>query len=225
MLCKTSAGVLVKKKLANQSPCFFDSSKDPLCRLQKPHHTVASEASPERSHVGAGAPSQPRPCVAASSPPTRATTSIASTAADERPRLPWHCASRDGGAGAIGACLGLGPASCSPTPPLCPARELLPAASELCDGARSHRLCEGEVHHARFCRLCSREVCHVMALSNLLGISILYCFEWLTSLKINFHKSEVFVFGGSQQERENLANMLNCSLSSLPKSEGVLFIS
>lgn len=66
-----------------------------------------------------------------------------------------------------------------------------------------------------------------MALSNLLGISILYCFEWLTSLKIIFHKSEVFVFGGSQQERGNLANMLNCSLSSLPKSytEGVLFIS
>jgi hypothetical protein len=24
---------------------------------------------------------------------------------------------------------------------------------------------------------------------------ILYCFEWLTGLKINFHKSEVFVFG------------------------------
>lgn len=24
---------------------------------------------------------------------------------------------------------------------------------------------------------------------------ILYCFEWLTGLLINFHKSEVFVFG------------------------------
>lgn len=45
---------------------------------------------------------------------------------------------------------------------------------------------------------------------------ILYCFEWLTGLKINFHKSEVFVFGGSQQEKENMANMLNCSLGSLP---------
>jgi hypothetical protein len=26
---------------------------------------------------------------------------------------------------------------------------------------------------------------------------ILYCFEWLTGLKINYHKSEVFVFGVS----------------------------
>jgi hypothetical protein len=25
---------------------------------------------------------------------------------------------------------------------------------------------------------------------------ILYCFEWLSGLKINFHKSEVYVFGG-----------------------------
>jgi hypothetical protein len=24
---------------------------------------------------------------------------------------------------------------------------------------------------------------------------ILYCFEWLSGLKINYHKSEVFVFG------------------------------
>ena len=45
---------------------------------------------------------------------------------------------------------------------------------------------------------------------------ILYCLEWLTSLKINYHKSEVFVFGGSQQEKENMANMINCSLGSLP---------
>ena len=27
---------------------------------------------------------------------------------------------------------------------------------------------------------------------------ILYCFEWLSGLKINFHKSEVFVFGADQ---------------------------
>jgi hypothetical protein len=31
---------------------------------------------------------------------------------------------------------------------------------------------------------------------------ILYCFEWLTGLKINYHKSEVFVFGVQQEERE-----------------------
>jgi len=45
---------------------------------------------------------------------------------------------------------------------------------------------------------------------------ILYCFEWLTGLKINYHKSEIFVFGVSQGERERLANMLNCVLGELP---------
>jgi hypothetical protein len=41
---------------------------------------------------------------------------------------------------------------------------------------------------------------------------ILYCFEWLTGLKINFHKNEVFVFGMPQLEKERKANMLNCVL-------------
>jgi hypothetical protein len=41
---------------------------------------------------------------------------------------------------------------------------------------------------------------------------ILYCFEWMTGLKINYHKSEVFVFGYSQLDKERLANMLNCTL-------------
>jgi hypothetical protein len=45
---------------------------------------------------------------------------------------------------------------------------------------------------------------------------ILYCFEWMYGLKINFHKSEVFVFGAVQQERERMANMLNCSLGTWP---------
>jgi len=45
---------------------------------------------------------------------------------------------------------------------------------------------------------------------------ILYCFEWLTGLKINFHKSEVFVFGVSQREKEETANMLNCVLGNFP---------
>ena len=31
---------------------------------------------------------------------------------------------------------------------------------------------------------------------------ILYCFEWLSGLKINYHKSEVFVFGVQQEEKE-----------------------
>lgn len=45
---------------------------------------------------------------------------------------------------------------------------------------------------------------------------ILYCFEWLSGLKINFHKSDVYVFGFSQPEKEEMANMLNCSLGELP---------
>lgn len=45
---------------------------------------------------------------------------------------------------------------------------------------------------------------------------ILYCFEWLSGLKINFHKSEVYVFGVQQDEKERLANMLNCVLGELP---------
>ena len=38
---------------------------------------------------------------------------------------------------------------------------------------------------------------------------ILYCFEWLSGLKINFHKSDVYVFGVDQEQKEHLANMLN----------------
>jgi hypothetical protein len=45
---------------------------------------------------------------------------------------------------------------------------------------------------------------------------ILYCFEWLSGLRINYHKSEVFVFGVPQGEKERLANMLNCVLGELP---------
>jgi hypothetical protein len=45
---------------------------------------------------------------------------------------------------------------------------------------------------------------------------ILYCFEWLSGLKINYHKSEVFVFGVNQKEKENLANMLNYMLGEFP---------
>ena len=45
---------------------------------------------------------------------------------------------------------------------------------------------------------------------------ILYCFEWLFGLKINFHKSDVFVFGVDQGSQETLANMLNCRLEEWP---------
>lgn len=45
---------------------------------------------------------------------------------------------------------------------------------------------------------------------------ILYCFEWLSGLKINFHKSEVYVFGYDQDGKEKIANMLNCKLCVFP---------
>ena len=45
---------------------------------------------------------------------------------------------------------------------------------------------------------------------------IQYCFEWLSGLKINYHKSDVFGFGMDQGEKECLANMLNCKLGAWP---------
>lgn len=45
---------------------------------------------------------------------------------------------------------------------------------------------------------------------------ILYYFEWLSGLKINFHKSEVYVFGYSQQDKENMVNMMHCVLGEFP---------
>jgi hypothetical protein len=45
---------------------------------------------------------------------------------------------------------------------------------------------------------------------------ILYCFEWLLGLKINYHKSEAFVFGMDENEKSRVANMLNCQLGELP---------
>jgi hypothetical protein len=39
---------------------------------------------------------------------------------------------------------------------------------------------------------------------------ILYCFEWLSGLKINSQKSEAFIFGCEDQEKRRIANMLNC---------------
>jgi hypothetical protein len=43
---------------------------------------------------------------------------------------------------------------------------------------------------------------------------ILYCFEWLSGLKINYHKSGAFIFGFEDKTR--IANMLNCQLGVLP---------
>jgi hypothetical protein len=45
---------------------------------------------------------------------------------------------------------------------------------------------------------------------------ILYCFEWLSGLKINYHKSEPFIFGMETEDKVRVANMLNCQLGELP---------
>ena len=45
---------------------------------------------------------------------------------------------------------------------------------------------------------------------------ILYCFEWLSELKINYHKSDTYVFEEDQERKEVLANMLNCRLGEWP---------
>ena len=45
---------------------------------------------------------------------------------------------------------------------------------------------------------------------------ILYCFEWMSGLKINYHKSELTVFGVDDARQSEIANMLNCQIGSLP---------
>jgi hypothetical protein len=41
---------------------------------------------------------------------------------------------------------------------------------------------------------------------------ILYCFELLTGVKLNYHKSEAYVFGKTDEERAVIANILNSKL-------------
>ena len=45
---------------------------------------------------------------------------------------------------------------------------------------------------------------------------ILYCFEWMSGLKINYHKSEVYVFGVEEERRNEISNILNCKKGVLP---------
>ena len=45
---------------------------------------------------------------------------------------------------------------------------------------------------------------------------LLYCFEWLTCLKINYHKSKVVVLGFEKEEQIRVSNMLNCQVGILP---------
>lgn len=45
---------------------------------------------------------------------------------------------------------------------------------------------------------------------------ILYCFEWMSGLKINYHKYEVYTVGLNEQDQIRVANMLNGKIGSLP---------
>jgi hypothetical protein len=56
--------------------------------------------------------------------------------------------------------------------------------------------------------------CDRTSISNLKFL--LYCFEWMSGLKINYHKSEVVVFGVDEETKTNIANMLNCARGVLP---------
>ena len=47
---------------------------------------------------------------------------------------------------------------------------------------------------------------------------LLLCFEDMSGLKINFHKSEVFVLDCPIQEQRRIAHMLNCKLGAFPFS-------
>jgi hypothetical protein len=38
----------------------------------------------------------------------------------------------------------------------------------------------------------------------------------MSGLKINYHKSEVIVFGAEEETKIRIANMLNCKLGGLP---------
>jgi hypothetical protein len=45
---------------------------------------------------------------------------------------------------------------------------------------------------------------------------ILYCFEWISGLRIIYHKSEAYIFGMDEERQMRVANMLNCQLGALP---------
>ena len=45
---------------------------------------------------------------------------------------------------------------------------------------------------------------------------LLYCFEWMSGLKINYHKSEDTVFGVNENREWEIVSMLNCKVSELP---------
>jgi hypothetical protein len=45
---------------------------------------------------------------------------------------------------------------------------------------------------------------------------LLYCFEWMSGLCINYHKSEVVTFGVDEDSKTMIANALNCNKGGLP---------
>lgn len=45
---------------------------------------------------------------------------------------------------------------------------------------------------------------------------LLYCFEWMFDLKINYHKNEVFVLGVDDMDAIRVSNSFNCKLGKLP---------
>jgi hypothetical protein len=44
----------------------------------------------------------------------------------------------------------------------------------------------------------------------------LYCFEWMSVMRINYHKSKVYAFGIGKEREMRCANMLRCNLGELP---------
>ena len=45
---------------------------------------------------------------------------------------------------------------------------------------------------------------------------LLLCYEDMSGLKINFHKSEVFVLEQPLQEQQRITHMFNCKLGEFP---------
>jgi hypothetical protein len=54
-------------------------------------------------------------------------------------------------------------------------------------------------------------------LAKAVNMKLFLCFfEQLSSLKINFHKSEIFCFGKAKDEEDNYRNIFGCEVGSLP---------
>lgn len=45
---------------------------------------------------------------------------------------------------------------------------------------------------------------------------LMYCFEWMPDLQINYDKSEVYASGVDKEEQIKVANQLNGKLGSMP---------